>query len=89
MTNDMKVAMEPVSASKQVKDETNLMQENLSDVIMEEPPKITKKEENKQEKKSTETTETKPEGEMDDQIDMSGMINQNFIEVERLFVTSF
>ncbi|XP_029674733.1 zinc finger CCCH domain-containing protein 13-like isoform X27 [Formica exsecta] len=71
MTNDMKVAMEPVSASKQVKDETNLMQENLSDVIMEEPPKITKKEENKQEKKSTETTETKPEGEMDDQIDMS------------------
>ncbi|KAM0725311.1 Reticulocyte-binding protein-like protein 2a [Formica fusca] len=71
MTNDMKVAMEPVSASKQVKDETNLMQENLSDVIMEEPPKITKKEENKQEKKSMETTETKPEGEMDDQIDMS------------------
>lgn len=89
MTNDMKLAMEPVSASKQVKDETNLMQENLSDVIMEEPPKITKKEENKQEKKSMETTETKPEGEMDDQIDMSGMINQNFIEVERLFVTSF
>lgn len=89
MTNDMKVAMEPVLASKQVKDETNLMQENLSDVIMEEPPKITKKEENKQEKKSTETTETKPEVEMDDQIDMSGMINQNFIEVERLFVTSF
>lgn len=89
MTNDTKVAMEPVSASKQVKDETNLMQENLSDVIMEEPPKISKKEENKQEKKSTETTEIKSEGEMDEQIDMSGMTNQNFIEVERLFVTSF
>ncbi|XP_070158579.1 ensconsin isoform X6 [Polyergus mexicanus] len=71
MTNDMKVAMEPVSASKQVKDETNLMQENLPDVIMEEQPKITKREENKQEKRSTDTTETKPDGEMDEQIDMS------------------
>ncbi|KAL6426467.1 hypothetical protein ACFW04_009139 [Cataglyphis niger] len=71
VTNDTKIAMESVSASKQVKDETNLMQENLSDIIMEEPPKITKKEENKQEKKSTETTETKSEGEMDEQIDMS------------------
>lgn len=73
MTNDTKIAMESVSASKQVKDETNLMPENLSDVIMEEPSKIIKKEENKQEKKSTETTETKSEGEMDEQIDMSGM----------------
>lgn len=74
MTNDTKVVTEPVSTNKQVKDETNLMQENLSDVI-EESSKIAKKEENKQEKKSTETTETKPEGEMDEQIDMSGMIN--------------
>lgn len=78
MINDTKVAMEPVSTSKQVKDETNLMQENLSDVIMEEPPKIVKKEENKQEKKPTEMIETKPEGEIDEQIDMSGMINQNY-----------
>ncbi|CAL1689249.1 unnamed protein product [Lasius platythorax] len=70
MTNDTKVVTEPVSTNKQVKDETNLMQENLSDVI-EESSKIAKKEENKQEKKSTETTETKPEGEMDEQIDMS------------------
>lgn len=70
--------MEPVSTSKKVKDETNLMQENLPDVIMEEPPKIVKKEENKQEKKPTETIETKPEGEMDEQVDMSGMINQNY-----------
>ncbi|XP_011251300.1 ensconsin isoform X24 [Camponotus floridanus] len=69
--NDTKVTMEPVSTSKQVKDETNLMQENLSDVIMEEPPKIVKKEENKQEKKPTETIETKPESEMDEQVDMS------------------
>lgn len=67
-----------MSTSKQVKDETNLMQENLSDVIMEEPPKIVKKEENKQEKKPTETIETKPESEMDEQVDMSGMINQNY-----------
>ncbi|XP_072746495.1 uncharacterized protein [Anoplolepis gracilipes] len=68
-TNDTKVVMEPTS--KQVKDETNLMQENLSGVIMEESSKIIKKEENKQEKKSTEMTEIKPEGEMDEQVDMS------------------
>lgn len=74
MTNDTK---EPVSANKQVKDETNLMHENLSDVIMEEPSKIVKKEE----KKSTETTETKLESEMDEQVDMSGMIDQNFIKL--------
>jgi len=61
-----------VLASKQVKDETNLMQENLSGAIAEEP-KIAKKEENKQEKKSPEMTEIKLEGEMDEQIDMSGM----------------
>lgn len=60
-----------MSASKQVKDETNLMQENLSGAITEEP-KVVKKEENKQEKKSPETIETKLEGEVDEQIDMSG-----------------
>lgn len=77
-------------ASKQVKDETNLMQENLSGAIAEEP-KIAKKEENKQEKKSPEMTEIKLESEMDEQVDMSGMklkfnqwsgINQNFINIE-------
>ncbi|XP_024869930.1 ensconsin-like isoform X15 [Temnothorax curvispinosus] len=71
LTNDVKVAMEPVSASKQVKDETNLMQENLSGAIAEEPSKVVKKEENKQEKKSPEMTETKLEGEVDEQVDMS------------------
>ncbi|XP_071561701.1 uncharacterized protein [Temnothorax nylanderi] len=71
ITNDIKVAMEPVSASKQVKDETNLMQENLSGAIAEEPSKVVKKEENKQEKKSPEMTETKLEGEVDEQVDMS------------------
>jgi len=79
-----------VLASKQVKDETNLMQENLSGAIAEEP-KIAKKEENKQEKKSPEMTEIKLESEMDEQVDMSGMklkfnqwsgINQNFINIE-------
>lgn len=74
ITNDTKTT-EPVLASKQVKDETNLMQENLSGAIAEESPKITKKEENKQEKKSPEMTETKLEGETDEQVDMSGMIN--------------
>ncbi|KAL6259070.1 hypothetical protein P5V15_008991 [Pogonomyrmex californicus] len=69
VTNDTKAA-EPVSASKQVKDETNLMQENLSGAITEES-KIVKKEENKQEKKSPETIETKLEGEVDEQVDMS------------------
>ncbi|XP_025075268.1 uncharacterized abhydrolase domain-containing protein DDB_G0269086 isoform X6 [Pogonomyrmex barbatus] len=69
VTNDTKAA-EPVSASKQVKDETNLMQENLSGAITEES-KIIKKEENKQEKKSPETIETKLEGEVDEQVDMS------------------
>lgn len=68
ITNDTKVATESVSASKQIKDETNLMQETLS---TEEPPKA-KKEENKQEKKSTETTEAKSESETDEQVDMSG-----------------
>lgn len=74
MTNETKVAAEPVSTSKQVKDETNLMQENLSSggVVAEELPRTAKKEENKQEKKLMETIEVKPEGEVDDQIDMSG-----------------
>ncbi|XP_020281236.1 trichohyalin-like isoform X4 [Pseudomyrmex gracilis] len=67
ITNDTKVATESVSASKQIKDETNLMQETLS---TEEPPKV-KKEENKQEKKPTETTEAKSESETDEQVDMS------------------
>lgn len=80
--------MEPVSASKQVKDETNLMQENLSGAIAEEPSKVVKKEENKQEKKSPEMTEIKLEGEVDEQVDMSGMINRSFIEIERSFVTN-
>ncbi|XP_018344037.1 PREDICTED: stress response protein NST1-like isoform X9 [Trachymyrmex septentrionalis] len=75
ITNDTKIGTEPVSASKQVKDETNLMQENLSGAIAEEPSKITKKEENKQEnkqeKKSPEMTEIKLEGETDEQVDMS------------------
>lgn len=57
------------------------MQENLSGAIAEEPPKVAKKEENKQEKKSPETTEIKLESEVDEQVDMSGMINWNFIEV--------
>lgn len=63
------------------------MQENLSDAIAEEP-KVVKKEENKQEKKSPEMTEIKFEGEADEQVDMSGKINRNFIEIERSFVTS-
>ncbi|XP_018405034.1 PREDICTED: ensconsin isoform X10 [Cyphomyrmex costatus] len=71
ITNNTKIATEPVLASKQVKDETNLMQENLSGAIAEEPPKVVKKEENKQEKKSPEITEIKLEGEADEQIDMS------------------
>ncbi|XP_011054989.1 PREDICTED: ensconsin isoform X15 [Acromyrmex echinatior] len=71
ITNDTKIGTEPVSASKQVKDETNLMQENLSGAIAEEPSKIAKKEENKQEKKSPEMTEIKLEAEMDEQVDMS------------------
>jgi len=57
-----------VSTSKQVKEEANLMQENLSSVVTEESLKIA----NKQEKKLIETIEVKPESEMDDQIDMSG-----------------
>ncbi|XP_018052380.1 PREDICTED: ensconsin isoform X3 [Atta colombica] len=68
--NDTKIGTESVLASKQVKDETNLMQENLSGAIAEEP-KIAKKEDNKQEKKSPETNEIKLEGEMDEQVDMS------------------
>jgi len=52
------------------------MQENLSGAIVEEPPKVAKKEENKQEKKSPEMTEVKLEGETDEQVDMSGMINE-------------
>lgn len=76
----------PVSASKQVKDETNLLQENLSNTVAEEPPKVTKKEENKQEKKPTETTEIKPESEVDEQIDMSGTFRRQFRE--RLFSAS-
>ncbi|XP_036147116.1 ensconsin isoform X19 [Monomorium pharaonis] len=70
VTNDTTVATEPVSASKQVKDETNLMQENLSHTMAEEP-KVAKKEENKQEKKSPEMPEVKLEGEADEQVDMS------------------
>ncbi|XP_067213001.1 MAP7 domain-containing protein 2 isoform X35 [Linepithema humile] len=70
VTNDTKIATEPVLASKQVKDETNLMQENLSSDVTEES-KIVKKEENKQEKKSPETVEVKPDNEIDEQIDMS------------------
>lgn len=66
----------PVSASKQVKDETNLLQENLSSAVAEELPKVAKKEENKQEKKPTETTEVKLESEVDEQIDMSGIVKQ-------------
>lgn len=77
--------MEPVSASKQVKDETNLIQENLLGAIAKEPLKVAKKEENKQEKKSPEMIETKLESEADEQVDMSGMINRNFIEIERSF----
>jgi len=67
-----------VLASKQVKDETNLMQENLSSDITEES-KVIKKEENKQEKKSPETVEAKPENEMDEQVDMSGIFNRKFL----------
>lgn len=57
-----------------MKDETNLMQENLSsnDTVAEEVPKTAKKEENKQEKKLVETSEMKLESEIDEQIDMSG-----------------
>jgi len=68
VTNETKIAAESVSTSKQVKEETNLMQENLSSVVTDEPLKIA----NKQEKKLIETIEMKPEGEIDDQIDMSG-----------------
>ncbi|XP_011880144.1 PREDICTED: MAP7 domain-containing protein 1-like isoform X10 [Vollenhovia emeryi] len=71
VTSDIKVAMESVSASKQVKDETNLMQENVLGAVAEEPSKVAKMEENKQEKKSPEMTETKFEGEADEQVDMS------------------
>lgn len=86
VVEDTKVAEEqtmPVSANKQVKDETNLLQENLSSTVAEEPPKVAKKEENKQEKKPTETTEVKFEGEVDEQIDMSGILRRQL--VERLF----
>lgn len=67
-----------MSTNKQAKDETNLMQENLSTggLVAEEPPK-TAKEENKQERKLIEIMEVKSEGEVDDQIDMSGMASQN------------
>lgn len=51
------------------------MQENLSGAIAEEPTKVTKKEE----KKSPEITEIKLEDEMDEQVDMSGMIKWNFV----------
>lgn len=88
MTNDAKVIVEevmPVSVSKQTKDETNLMQDNQSSTITEEP-KATKKEENKEEKKSTETTEPKPNnGEMDEQVDMSGMLFITIIGIESFF----
>lgn len=92
VTEDTKVTEEqtaPVSASKQVKDETNLLQENLlSSAIAEEVPKVAKKEENKQEKKSPETTEVKLESEVDiEQIDMSGIFKQQFLKP--LFSTSF
>ncbi|KAL0115304.1 hypothetical protein PUN28_010678 [Cardiocondyla obscurior] len=70
VANDTKVTAEPVLASKQVKDETNLMQEISSDAI-EEPAKVAKKEDNKQEKKSPEVTEVKLESEGDEQMDMS------------------
>lgn len=74
MTADQGV---PAPASKQVKDETNLMQENLSSVVAEEP-KAVKKEETKQkqeEKKSTEMNEVKvPESEIEE-VDMSGMLS--------------
>lgn len=83
VVEDTKVAEEhtmPVPANKQVKDETNLLQENLSSTVAEEPPKVAKKEENKQEKKPT---EVKFEGEVDEQIDMSGILRRQL--VERLF----
>lgn len=67
----------PAPASKQVKDETNLMQENLSSAVAEEPKPV-KKEETKQkqeEKKSTEVNEVKvPESEIEE-VDMSGMLS--------------
>lgn len=75
----------PVSANKQVKDETNLLQENLSSTVTEEPPKVAKKEENKQEKKPTETTEVKFEGEVDEQIDMSGILRRQLVERQVFF----
>lgn len=84
VVEDTKVTEEqtmPVSANKQVKDETNLLQENLSaSTVAEEPPKVAKKEENKQEKKPTETTEVKFEGEVDEQIDMSGILRRQLVE---------
>lgn len=60
------------------------MQETLLSSVTEETPKVPGKEENKQEKKSTETIETKPESELLDmeQIDMSGMFDRNFVEIE-------
>lgn len=71
-----------MSTSKQAKEETNLMQENLSSsgVVTEEASKTTKKEENKQEKKLMETTEMKLEGEADDQMEMSGTAGGNCLE---------
>lgn len=74
----------PVSANKQVKDETNLLQENLSSTVAEEPPKVAKKEENKQEKKPTETTEVKFD-EVDEQIDMSGILRRQLVERQVFF----
>lgn len=57
------------------------MQETLSSTMTEETTKVVKKEENKQEKKSAETIEIKPEGEIEE-VDMSGMFDPNSIEIE-------
>ncbi|XP_076620525.1 uncharacterized protein LOC143341438 isoform X8 [Colletes latitarsis] len=59
-----------VSVSKQTKDETNSNQEIQSVVPPQETPKVARKDDNKQEKKSVET-EAKSENNLEEQVDMS------------------
>lgn len=84
-SNDVKVPVVtaeqtvPVSESKRVKDETNLIQENLSNIVVDASSKVAKKENNKQEKKLTETNEAKNEIEIDEQVDMTGVYSKLLI----------
>lgn len=59
----------PAPVTKQVKEESNLSQENQAAVPSQETPK---KKEDKQEKKPPAEPEVKPENIIEEQIDMSG-----------------